>query len=336
MHLTEIKAQTKPRVAFVGLGWIGRHRMEGILDLVEPAAIFEPFDQARDDARALVPGAEVVDRFEDALDLRPDAVVIATPSALHAEQTIRALEAGCAVFCQKPLGRTAAEVREVVDTARRMDRLLRVDLSYRGTAALNAIRNTIREGRIGKVFAVDLVFHNAYGPDKPWFYDKRLSGGGALMDLGVHLVDSALWCLEGQGVQTVCADLFRGGVPLTFEDEVEDYATAMLRTADGTNMRLACSWGLNAGRDAVIGAHFYGTEGGVSLTNPGGDFYDFEAWLHEGTSTRCIAHPEPWGTTMIRSWAEELGHGGGFDESAEDYVRLSEVVDDIYAKGMRR
>jgi predicted dehydrogenase len=49
------------------------------------------------------------------------------------------------------------------------------------------------------VFAVDLVFHNAYGPDKPWFYDPELSGGGCVMDLGVHLVDLALWSLDFPG-----------------------------------------------------------------------------------------------------------------------------------------
>jgi predicted dehydrogenase len=61
----------------------------------------------------------------------------------------------------------------------------------------------MRSGELGRVFAVDLVFHNAYGPDKPWFYDPELAGGGCVMDLGVHLVDLALWSLDFPGVTAV-------------------------------------------------------------------------------------------------------------------------------------
>ena len=72
-------------------------------------------------------------------------MVIATPSAAHADQSIAALNAGKAVFCQKPLGRTGPEVAEVVAAARRADRLLGVDLSYRHTAAMAAIRPLLPE-----------------------------------------------------------------------------------------------------------------------------------------------------------------------------------------------
>jgi len=79
--------------------------------------------------------------------------VIATPSALHAEQSFRALERGAAVFCQKPLGRTAAEARSVVDAARAADRLLAVDLSYRFTDGMRRIREVVRSGELGRLFA---------------------------------------------------------------------------------------------------------------------------------------------------------------------------------------
>lgn len=327
---------TRPRVAFVGLGWIGRHRMEGILDLVEPVALADPFPESREEAAPLAPHALVCETLEEALATQPDGVVIATPSALHAEQSITALKAGCAVFCQKPLGRSAAEVREVVDTARAGNHLLHVDLSYRGTSALRAIRGALQGGEIGKVFAVDLVFHNAYGPGKPWFYDKVQSGGGPLMDLGVHLVDSALWCLDFPKVTCTTAEIYGKGMAGLSPDTVEDYASATLRTEDGTALRLACSWNLHAGREAVIEVHFHGTEGGLSLTNPGGDFYDFEARRHRGTtSERIAAPPDPWGIAMIRDWATRLGQDASFDPAAEHYVELSRVIDDIYATGAR-
>jgi len=158
----------------------------------QAAAIADPSPECAAEAAALAPGAEVVGDLDSMLALDLDGVVIATPSALHAEQSIQALERGAAVFCQKPLGRTAAEARAVVDAARAADRLLAVDLSYRFTKGMQRIREGVVSGELGRVYAVDLVFHNAYGPDKPWFYDPALSGGGCVMDLGVHLVDLAL------------------------------------------------------------------------------------------------------------------------------------------------
>src|SRR5690606_1803132 len=119
----------------------------------------------------LAPGAALVSSLDEMLAAGVDGVVIATPSAMHAEQSIKALEAGAAVFCQKPLGRTTAEVASVVETARRADRLLGVDLSYRFTEGMREIRKLVQSEELGRLYAVDLVFHNAYGPDKDWFYD---------------------------------------------------------------------------------------------------------------------------------------------------------------------
>ncbi|HEX2560114.1 Gfo/Idh/MocA family protein, partial [Phenylobacterium sp.] len=159
----------RPRIGFLGVGWIGRHRMEGMLatGAVEAAAVADPSAEMVDEALRLAPGAERVGGLDELLALDLDGLVIATPSALHAEQSIAALERGCAVFCQKPLGRTAQEARAVVDAARAADRLLAVDLSYRFTDGMRRIRELISAGELGRVFAVDLTFHNAYGPDKP-------------------------------------------------------------------------------------------------------------------------------------------------------------------------
>src|SRR5512138_3737632 len=72
---------------------------------------------------------------------------------------------------------------------------------------MSRARDLVREGALGEVYAVNLVFHNAYGPDKPWFYDARLSGGGCVMDLGIHLVDLALWALGFPEVEVLASRL---------------------------------------------------------------------------------------------------------------------------------
>jgi predicted dehydrogenase len=221
----------------------------------------------------------------------------------------------------------------VVDAARAADRLLAVDLSYRFTEGMRRIRELIRAGELGRVFAADLVFHNAYGPDKPWFYDPALSGGGCVMDLGVHLVDLALWALDFPEVTDVSAQLFAGGEPLRDRNCVEDYAAAELRLANGAAIRLACSWKLHAGREADISAVFYGAEGGAALRNVDGSFYDFTAERNRGTQAERLAGPpDLWGGRAAADWALRLAAGERFDSSAEQLTQVSAVLDRIYGR----
>ncbi|MBD0272058.1 MAG: Gfo/Idh/MocA family oxidoreductase, partial [Acetobacteraceae bacterium] len=328
----------RPRLGFLGVGWIGRHRMQAILDAgaAEVAAIVDPSPDTAAEAGRLAPGAALVSTLDDLLDLEVDGVVIATPSALHAEQSVRALERGTAVFCQKPLGRTAAEARGVVDAARTADRLLDVDLSYRFTEGMRRVRDAVRSGEMGRVFAADLVFHNAYGPDKPWFYDPALSGGGCVMDLGVHLVDLALWTLDFPKVSGVSAALFADGEPLLGGGrpcKAEDYAIATVELETGAAVRLACSWRLQAGRDAVIAASFYGTGGGAALRNVDGSFYDFTAERYRGTARETLATPpDSWGGRAAVAWAARLAAGERFDPAAERLVEVARVLDRIYGR----
>jgi predicted dehydrogenase len=310
VKLTVSEHVKAPRLGFLGVGWIGRHRLEAIerSGLAEVAGISDP---ALDDS---VP-------FEELLERGLDGIVVATPSALHAEQAVAALEAGLAVFCQKPLARTAAEARRVVDAARAADRLLAVDLSYRHAEAFRRAVELVRGGELGEIVAVDLVFHNAYGPDKPWFRDPELAGGGCLIDLGVHLVDLAQWALGRARFERVEARLL--GEP------VEHHAVAQL-----DEVRLACSWNLHAGHDAVICAAFYGSEGGVEVTNVGGSFTDFRCERFRGTSRETIVEPpDDWGGRAAVAWVERLARGeSGFSAQAEELVALHETIDRIYGR----
>jgi len=326
----------KPRLGFLGVGWIGRSRMQAILDtgLVEAAAIAEPSTEMAAEAAKIAPAATLVDGLEGLLAQDLDGLVIATPSALHADQSIRALERGLAVFCQKPLGRTAEEAAAVVAAARAADRLLGVDFSYRFTEGMRQIRDLVAGGDLGRVFAVDLVFHNAYGPDKAWFYDPAQSGGGCVMDLGVHLVDLALWTLGFPEAARVSSSLIAGGEPLgARRDVVEDYATATIDLADGTSIRLACSWRLNAGVDAVIAADFYGTQGGAGFRNVAGSFYDFTAERFHGTARApLVGPPDNWGGRAAADWARRLAAGEQFGADAERLVDVARTLDRIYGR----
>ena len=299
---------TTRRLGFLGVGWIGQSRLDAIVASghAEVGAIADP----------ALPDA--LDSLDDLLEEDLDGIVIATPSALHAEQAIAALERGLAVFCQKPLARTAAETRAVVDAARRADLLLGVDLSYRHVEAFRAARAAVDE--IGELLAADLVFHNAYGPDRPWFHDPELSGGGCVIDLGTHLVDLAVWMLDLEP-ETVTSRLW--GEP------VEQVATAEL-----DRVRLACSWNLHAGAEAVIEASFYGADGGVSVRNVGASFYDFRCDRLRGTERETLVDPpDDWMGRAAVEWTRRVAAGERFDaRAAAEYVRVAEVVDRIYGR----
>jgi predicted dehydrogenase len=305
---------TRPRLGFVGVGWIGKARLDAIeqSDVAEVAAIADP----------ALEGA--LESFEQLLEEDLDGVVIATPNALHAEQAEAALERGLAVFCQKPLGRNTAETERVVHAARDADLLLGVDLSYRYTEAARRVRRLVQDGELADVFACDLTFHNAYGPANPWFYDRELSGGGCLIDLGIHLVDLALWTLGWPTLVSASADL-RG-------EPVENFATAELGLATGAVVRITCSWNLHVGSDAVIEAAFYGTEGGAAIRNVGGSFFDFTAERYRGARRDVLAQPpDAWFGRAALEWAARVAAGERYDPELERSVDLAAAVDALYA-----
>ena len=322
------------RLGFLGVGWIGRNRMEAMLGTgtAEAAAICDPNPDMVGEAQALAPDAKPADSLQAMLELKPDGVVIATPSALHAEQSIHVLRSGAAVFCQKPLGRAAAEVEAVLDAAREADRLLGVDLSYRHTAAMRAIHGVVASGALGKPFAADLVFHNAYGPGNAWFHDPKLSGGGCMIDLGVHLVDLALWLFDFPEVVEARGRLLKDGREAR-PDECEDFATGEIHLANGVTVRIACSWNLSAGQDADIRATVHGTEGGAEMRNENGSFFDFVAERFTGRSRETIAdYPDGWGGRAAADWVQKLAAGERFAGSTEGLLESARVIDRLYAR----
>jgi predicted dehydrogenase len=331
-----IRSVAKPRLGFLGVGWIGANRLGALArsGLVEVSALADPVHDIMEKAAVHARDAIRVGELDELLELDLDGIVIATPSAQHAEQSITALEQGLAVFCQKPLGRDRAEVSRVIETARDCDRLLGVDLSYRFTHALERIRSLVHSGELGEIFAGDLIFHNAYGPGKSWFYDPAQSGGGCLIDLGIHLLDAALWILDAP-IRRVEGHLFKDGQPLRGRrDLCEDYASARVELGNGTLLNLACSWNLHAGRDAVIEAVFYGTKGGAAMRNVNGSFFDFTAERFTGTSRETVAEPpDDWMGRAAIDWARDLANGRRYDPEIERLIEVSAALDAIYTGG---
>jgi predicted dehydrogenase len=330
----------RPRIGFAGVGWIGLNRLkavaeEGVANIVGITDL--NMDAAREAVRVVAeqaPDAAVVRSFDELLTQELDGIVIATPSGQHAQQTMAALARNFAVFCQKPLAPSAFEVAQTIETAREHDRLLAVDFCYRTLSGVSKLVELVQSGALGEIFAVELVFHNAYGPDKPWFYDLRQSGGGCVMDLGIHLIDLLLLVLNYPRIARVDSRLHAGGNLLTKPvRELEDHAFAEIQIESGVTARLACSWRLSAGQDAVIEAAFYGTRGAGILRNVGGSFYDFTVEHCEGTARRMLAKgPDNWGGRAAVSWARQLAVNPRFDAAALRLLEIADVIDSIYGR----
>src|SRR5581483_8343270 len=327
--------ERRPRLGFLGVGWIGHNRMEAIAGsgLADVSMIYDASPETMQRSLASVPHAHAASCMDELLNADLDGIVIATPSGQHAEQAVRFLESGLAVFSQKPLGTTADQTRRVVETARDKNKLLAVDLSYRFTAAMEATRSLISSGQLGVIYAVNLIFHNAYSPDKTWCYDRALSGGGCVIDLGIHLIDAALWMLDFPYIKSVNSKLYsQGQLVANHKNAIEDYAAAQIDLDSGSTIHMECSWRFPAGQDCVIAMEFFGTQGAASFQNVNGSFYDFVAEHYEGPKrTRLVSPPDSWPGRAAVEWVKQLATGQTFDVKNEELVRVAEVLDAIYS-----
>ncbi|MCB0309875.1 MAG: Gfo/Idh/MocA family oxidoreductase [Bdellovibrionales bacterium] len=329
-----LDSKDRPRVGFVGMGWIGMNRFAALQqqNLVELLGVVEPDKDQREATRAKFEAVSFYRSIQQLLALKLDGVVIATPSALHAQHALQALDAGVSVFCQKPLANNVDDVSAIIETAQLQNRLLGVDFSYRELKASRLLRKMLRSGSIGKLFAVEGTFHNAYGPDKAWYYQPKQSGGGCLIDLGIHLVDLVLWANDFPSVQDVSSRLFSGGEELhTPPAKNEDFAVLNMRLAEGCEVHLQSSWNASAGCDAEIRLVFWGSQGALVLKNVAGSFYDFELKHCVGTSqTTLVEPPDDWGGRAICRWASQLASSPAFHPSAYRYFNSSEIIAKAY------
>ncbi|HEU4604480.1 MAG TPA: Gfo/Idh/MocA family oxidoreductase [Steroidobacteraceae bacterium] len=324
-----------PRLGFVGLGWIGRKRLDAVAasGAVEVAALADADSARIDDAKQAYADAHVSPSLDALLDQELDGVVIATPNGSHAEQVVACLKRGLPVFCQKPLATSAADTQRVIEAARDADRLLATDFSYRHVQGMARLREILRAGELGEVLSMDLVFHNAYGPSKQWCHDRAQAGGGCLLDLGVHLVDLALWLQGSAELRVVSSRMFaQGSVRRAGSSAIEDLAYVELQQSNGGIVRIACSWHANIGCDAIIRADIHAQRGGASWYNVNHSFVDFNLEMFRGTERECIgASRDDWGPGALLQWIEQLRRDPSFDSAAWDILAGAGLIEEAYA-----
>ncbi|MCY7413600.1 MAG: Gfo/Idh/MocA family oxidoreductase [Salinibacterium sp.] len=229
--------------------------------------------------------ANLFEHWEDLVALDDvDVVSIATPNLLHHPIALAALAAGKHVFCEKPLALDTAQAREMVDSAIAHDRVLEVAFNHRHRADVQFARSYIETEGIGRVYHSRASWKRRSGIPglHSWFTNPAMAGGGALIDLGPHVLDSLLFLLGEPRVVAVSAvthgELGRAGYGAmdrgeqmasnTGAFEVEDLASALFRLNDGSSVAFEISWAGHSVDDEDISIELLGVEGGIRLFIP--------------------------------------------------------------------
>jgi len=251
------------RVAVLGTGKVAQVVHLPILNRMRGVELAAVVDTDRTKARTIAGRFGVAaPRTQDEIwkDESIQAVVICTPSHLHEEHVVEALQAGKYVLCEKPLALTAEGVERIlaVDGA---DGRLQVAMNQRFRPDAAALKAFVSGGELGEVFYLKAGWLNrGVGRARRSWRQRRAQGGGALMDLGVQMLDLALWLLDYPEAERVTAHTHRGS-----GSEVEDSAALMLRLKDDRLIGMEVTSNLLAERDRQF-LHLMGSEGSGSLS----------------------------------------------------------------------
>lgn len=213
------------------------------------------------------------------------AVVIGVPNYLHQPLAIDALQAGKDVFLEKPMALTLEECQTIASVAESTSRILQIGFVHRYTGVGKLAKELAASGKLGEIYAAkaNLFLRRSVPGLGKWFTTKELSGGGALIDVGVHLVDLANHIMDFPEVESVTGQAFKNfgwrmesyryenmwaGPPnLAGVCDVEDAAQALVRFTNGATLELHVAWAGNYPRkffpDSVLG--FFGDQGGMAF-----------------------------------------------------------------------
>lgn len=283
--------------------------------------------------------------YSDAAEMlkteKPDVVSVTTPNAFHAPLTIQALEAGCHVLCEKPMAMNAAEARTMLAVAEKAKRRIMINFSYRFSPATYFLKQQVDTGILGKVYAGRTVWHRRRGLPGfgGWFGQKKLAGGGPLIDLGVHRLDLALWLMGHPKPEWVLANTFDPIASNLAKEQgkaydVEDSAFAMIRFKDGTMLNVEASWAVNQGPREFMETRLYGTKAGLIQHNTG-EGYDFTSAIHleqAGVQYDLTPHPPiPAAKSAYHHFIEAIRDNKPHQATGEEGLLVMELLDAIYA-----
>jgi predicted dehydrogenase len=230
------------RIAIVGTGAIAQTAHLPVLRKMRGVNIIALCDIDRAKARALADRFEIPDVYVDLEDLfsagSPDAIIISTPSLLHQPYVLEAIAAGVDVLCERPLALTARGVQVILEAAASAKRKVVVANNHRFRSDVQALDRFLRGGELGTLIGFRAGAYQQHGTVTGWRLNRAESGGGALFDLGLSLVDLALWLADYPPPQRVWAHVNRPRGP----NSVEEAALVTMECGNGMACTFDLSW----------------------------------------------------------------------------------------------
>lgn len=207
-----------------------------------------------------------------------DAVSVCVPNHLHAEMTIAAFEAGKHVICEKPLAMNPAEGTAMVAASKKADKLFMTAFNNRFRGDTQTLKRFIMDGELGDIYFAKTGWIRRKGIPGfgSWFTTKSKSGGGPLIDIGVHVLDLTLWLMGNPKAISVTGSTYAmfgpkgegqgtwGTAEVGGGFDVEDLAAAFIRLENGATLLLEASWASHIKADAIY-TNLMGTKGGAEL-----------------------------------------------------------------------
>ena len=285
MEMGEDRVEVKAGI--IGAG-IGRVHLEGYQAAgAEVVALCDANEsRARETAEKYGVRKVYTDYKEMLKDAEINTISVCTPNSMHASMSIDALEAGKHVICEKPLSVNAADAQRIVDAAAKSDKKFMVAFCYRFREDAQLMKKFVEGGELGRIYYAKTAWLRRRGIPGfgGWFTTKELSGGGPLIDLGVHMLDLTLWLMGNPRAVSVSGSAYAEFGPygrgaggygrdknLGGKYDVEDLAIGLIKLENGATLHLEASWATNIEKD---GGHstLIGTEGGACLNFAEGGF----------------------------------------------------------------
>lgn len=209
-----------------------------------------------------------------------DAVYIAVPNAFHAPLAEEALDTGKHVILEKPFALNLREATAVADAVNRSGKIFMLGMNQRFVPGAQTVKSLVRAGTLGDIYHAKAYWMRRSGIPRlgTWFGNKDLSGGGSLLDIGVHVMDLALYLMDNFEPEAVSGATYthfghrglgEGGWGRSdregFEFNVDDFATAIIKLAGGATLTLDVSWALHQAQGNLMNVNLYGSEAGASV-----------------------------------------------------------------------
>jgi len=227
--------------------------------------------------------SKIYSSFEEMVnDIKVDAVSICTPNVDHFPIAWEALNRGIHILVEKPLTTTYEEALKLQKIAIEKKCVAMVGMTHRFRNDVKALKKYVETGELGDIYYAKAKILRRRGTPRGWFTDKGRSGGGALMDIGVHALD-LVWWLAGRPLPISVSGHLVKGIGAYFREflsgwksaveenkdwgkfDVEDFATAFIRFKNDLVLHLEVSWAINGPQDEGLKVELYGTRGGLTL-----------------------------------------------------------------------